>query len=595
MLVTVRALIAALISAVGVAAAVVAPAPAPAAASGRPVAMFEEDVHLLADPARTLATLRQLGAGVVRLSVAWNSIAPAAFSANPPRGFNASDPAAYPAGSWAPYDAVVREAQAFGITLDLSLTGPPPRWATGPGKPRHGGYPAWEPSASQYGKFVQAIGTRYSGQYQGLPRVRWWELWNEPNFGPDLTPQAIKGSTISVAPMVYRGLVDAAWQALRASGHASDTIILGNLDARGQSGRPSRYAPDGLPGNFGATKPMQFIRTLYCVDASYRQLRGRAAAVVGCPPSPAGSRRFRAVHPGLFQAPGFADHPYPVNLPPTQASSTDPDFVEFNELPRFAAALDRLQRIYGSGHRFAIYNNEYGYITNPPNRSAVSRFVSPPTAAYYINWAEYLTWRNPRIASTMQFLLYDPNPFKAPEYGGFASGLLFYGGKPKASVDAYRLPVFLPVTTARRGHSLELWGDARPAHFYDDYTVQVQFQRGSRGRFRTIRTVRAGNPLGYFDTRIVFPASGSVRLAWSYPAGPAAGTPGSGAGSSTGANAGSSTGGNAGSSTGGNAGSSTGGNPGSSTGGTGSPVTSYIKPPPPPYTVYSRTTNVTVR
>ncbi len=81
---------------------------------------------------------------------------------------------------------------------------------------------------------------------------------------------------------------------------------------------------------------------------------------------------FKTAHPALFRASGFADHPYPVNLPPTESSSNDPDFTEFSELPRLASTLDRLVRIYGSPTRFPIYNNEYGYITNPPNHSCKS-------------------------------------------------------------------------------------------------------------------------------------------------------------------------------------------------------------------------------
>jgi hypothetical protein len=283
-----------------------------------------------------------------------------------------------------------------------------------------------------------------------------------------------------------------------------------------------------LPGNFSATKPLQFVRTLYCVSSTYKQLRGGAAAAVGCPTNAAASRGFRAAHPALFRASGFATHPYPVNLPPNVASSTDPDYTEFANLPRFATALDRIQRIYGSGTRFPIYNNEYGYITNPPNRSLTplnptGQFVSPSTAAYYLNWAEYLSWRNPRIASTMQYLLLDPNPREAPEYGGFASGLIFYGGVRKPAYDAYRLPLFLPNATAQTSRqSLEVWGCLRPAHYarIDSGTpqqVQIQFQRGSRGTFVTVRTVTISSSRGYFDLRIAFPASGSVRLAWTYP------------------------------------------------------------------------------
>jgi hypothetical protein len=304
--------------------------------------------------------------------------------------------------------------------------------------------------------------------------------------------------------------------------------VIGNLDARGQSAKPGRSAPQGLPGNFAATKPLQFVRALYCVSSTYKELRGGTAGLIGCPGNAAASRHFRAAHPALFHASGFATHPYPVNLPPSEASSTDPDYTEFANLPKFASALDRVQRVYGSGNRFRIYNNEYGYITNPPNASLTplnphGQFVSPSTAAYYLNWAEYLSWRNPRIASTMQYLLYDPNPRLAPEYGGFASGLIFYNGKRKPAYDAYRLPLFLPTTSAKSPRrSLEVWGCARPAQYAKldsgkPQQVQIQFQRGSRGSFATLRTVTINSSRGYFDLHMTFPASGSVRLAWTYP------------------------------------------------------------------------------
>ena len=123
----------------------------------------------------------------------------------------------------------------------------------------------------------------------------------------------------------------------------------------------------------------------------------------------------------------------------------------------------------------------------------------------------------------MQYLLYDPNPLRAPEFGGFASGLILYSGVPKPGYDAYRLPLFLPVTTARSPRQgLEVWGCLRPAHYARLGTslaqrVQIQFQRGSRGAFTTLRTVTVTSTRGYFDLHMSFPASGSVRLAWTYP------------------------------------------------------------------------------
>src|SRR3984885_5499296 len=498
----------ALLAVLVVAAACLLHAPSQAHASTGQVEIFQDDPHVLANPAQALQQIRDLGAGVVRVSLQWNLVAPGKRTT----GSHTTDPASYP--GWGVYDQIVEDARMDGITIDFSVTGPAPLWAAGSGQPSPGGLGQWKPSAADFEQFVEAAGTRYSGNYdpilgqtmQGdpndLPRVSFWEVWNEPNFGADLAPQAIKGSAVPTAAPMYRSLLGAGWSGLQSTGHGRDTILIGNLDARGQSAKGSRSIPQGLPGDFAATKPMQFIRTLYCVNSSYKELRGGAAGQVGCP---------------------------------TNAAA--PDYTEFADLPRLASALDRIQRVYGSGKRFPIYNNEYGYITNPPNHSLTAlnpngQFVSPSTAAYYINWAEYLSWRNPRIASTMQYLLYDPNPLKAPEYGGFASGLIFYSGARKPAYDAYRLPLFLPNATAKNSRqSLEVWGCVRPAHYAQLDTgapqqVQIEYQRASRGAFKTMRTVTINSSRGYFDLHMTFPASGSVRLAWTYPANDALLTPG---------------------------------------------------------------------
>jgi hypothetical protein len=293
-------------------------------------------------------------------------------------------------------------------------------------------------------------------------------------------------------------------------------VLLGNLAARGLSGPPSRRVPLGYPGNFGNTKPLAFVRSLYCLDGRFHPLRGRTATEQGCPTTAAGSRAFPRAHPGLFAAPGFADHPYPLTQPPDRADTTDPDYSEFSQLPHFIAALDRVERAYRSGHRFAIYNNEYGYITNPPDHT--QRFPSPSLAAAWINWAEYISWLNPRIASTMQYLLHDP----LPGHGGFDTGLMFSGadGAKKPTYDAYRLAVYVPQTQVRRGRRILVWGCARPAHAYGNERVVVQFQRRGRGPFTRLATVTIRNGRGYFETRVRSSASGVIRLAWSYPGSP---------------------------------------------------------------------------
>ena len=502
-------------------------AAAQAGASTGQLAMFQAGPSMMTDPAGTLATLHSLGVGVVRVAVVWNSVAPDAQSHRSPSRFNAADPSAYPAGNWVPYDRIVQDAQQDGIAVDFVLGGGAPLWATGPHTPKGAAYPeAWRPSARAFGAFARAVGVRYGGRYRPcascapLPPVRMWELWNEPNFGEELAPQATNGSRESTAPRMYRNLLDVAWGALQGTGHGHDAILIGSLSPRGLSGPVTARWPEGLPGNYSTTKPLPFTRTLYCVDGAYRPLRGAAARSDGCPTGPRAAARFRAAHPGLFKATGFAIHPYPLNLPPTETDSRDPGYVEFSEIPRLATTLDRLQRVYGSRTRFLIYNTEYGYITDPPNHEG--HFVSPATSAYYLNWSEYLSWREPRVATTMQFLLTDPNPTgNVPEYGGFATGLILYSGRKLPVYDAYRMPIFLPRTTVSRGQPVEVWGCARPAHTVPGaQRVSIQFRRGRSGAWQTLTTVPIHSSRGYVDVWLKPPASGSLRLAWPQAGGP---------------------------------------------------------------------------
>jgi hypothetical protein len=223
-------------------------------------------------------------------------------------------------------------------------------------------------------------------------------------------------------------------------------------------------------------------------------------------------------HPALFEATGVADHPYPQGQPPDVPTSFEPDYADFAALPRLESTLDRLQQVYGSHRRLPIYSTEFGYQTNPPER--LIRATAPRTAAYYMNWSEYLSWRDPRVRSYDQYLLSD-----APS-GTFSTGLEFSNGTPKPGFFAYRMPLYLPLTTAKRGQKLEVWGCVRPARYarlQTEHSQRVQLQFASRGSriFRTIRVVPLTDPYGYFDVTEAIPGTGTLRLRWSYPHGPA--------------------------------------------------------------------------
>ncbi|HEY5190333.1 MAG TPA: hypothetical protein VII87_14960, partial [Solirubrobacteraceae bacterium] len=332
-----------------------------------------------------------------------------------------------------------------------------------------------------------------------------------PNLGFQIAPQTMPPSHVEIGPRLYRGLVDAAWNALQVTGHRHDTVLIGETGPAGAT-----FGPDA-PGQFGAMAPLRFLRALYCADSSYRPLNGTAAEARGCPTTAAASQHFAAEHPGLFKASGFADHPYPQGLPPDQVTPDEPDYAELGEIGRLEHVLDTLQRLYGSSTRFPIYSTEYGYQTHPPDIEAGT--VSQAVAADYLNWSEYLTWLQPRLRTYDQYLMSDPAA------GFFATGLKSATGVPKPSYAAFRMPIYLPVTSTAHGHALVVWGCVRPAHVaarsdHRPQRVRIQFQAGGAGAFKTVRTVTVTNPHGYFEVAQKFPGSGSVQLAWTYPHGP---------------------------------------------------------------------------
>jgi hypothetical protein len=347
--------------------------------------------------------------------------------------------------------------------------------------------------------------------------VAFWSIWNEPNLGFQLAPQTIDHNTVEESGLLYRRLADAAWNGLQASGHGKDITLIGETG-------PAGATFPGAPGISGAMAPLRFLRALYCVDANYKPLTGTAATARGCPATAAASAHFAADHPVLFKATAFADHMYSQGLPPDKATPNEPDYAELASVPHLLNALDRLQEAYGSHKQFQVYDTEFGYQTSPPDTQ--SGTVSPSTAAAWLNWSEYLHWRNPRIASYDQYLMRDPVPPPGGRpYAAFATGLQTYTGQDKPALASFTMPLYLPATTTASGHPLEVWGCVRPAvpaarTTHRPQFVAIQFRSGNSGSFKTVDRVRLPRDYCYFDVRTTFPGSGSVRLSWSYPHGP---------------------------------------------------------------------------
>jgi hypothetical protein len=528
---------------------------APADASRTQESMFQDDAMLvypsISVVGKTLDTLQSLGVERVRVTVYWRLVAPSPKSDQRPGGFNAADPSAYPKENWKRYDDLVRAAYDRGIQVNFDVGGPAPDWASQPPPSSNADLTGvYQPNADEFSQFFEAVAQRYTGSYtppadqqnpppppprnpdplplpvqfggggptattaqanpappEGtLPRVSYWEDWNEGNQKLFLAPQYVDGREWS--PQLYRGFVDGAWRALQATGHGGDTFLIGATAPKGGGER------DPLAN----MRPLRFVRALYCVDTRLRPLRGAGARALGCPDSNQVSM-FPAQHPGLFNASGYAHHPYALLTPPA-LRARNPDDVAIADIPRLDSTLRRIFAAYRQRNRLPIFSTEFGYQTRPPDPFG----FRPALAAAYINQAEYMSYVNPHVSSYHQFLLEDapPLPGVSPSdpgyWSSFQTGLQYGDGTGKPTYDAYRIPAFVPGAVRRRPGTFRVWGGVRPAPAGSAQTVDVIF-RTRRGRaFRLVRRVRTTSLRNYVDTRVRLTRSGLLRLRWRNPA-----------------------------------------------------------------------------
>jgi hypothetical protein len=511
-----------------------------AAPAGARESTFQDDNLLVYNTpigvARTLNTLAALGVDRIRVSVFWRVVAPDPLSTTRPANFTAADPNAYPAGAWSRYDTIVTFARARGIAVNFDVTDPAPLWATGK-PPRADIQNTYNPSPSEFGQFVQAVATRYSGSFVApipvedtgapgpagdLPRVGYWSIWNEPNQAGWLTPQLVPGAggkLIERSPTLYRQLVDAAYTALENTGHASDTILIGETAPEGLTakGLPKCSSKQGPSVCTGSLKPLHFIRQLYCLDDSYRPLTGSAAAARGCPTTAAGRASFPTDNPGLFQASGWAHHPYSLIFAPN-VKPKDKDDVSIANLPTLSSALQRIFGVYSHPRKggLPLYLTEFGYQSNPPSELGVSL----KEQAGFLNQSEFIAYSDPEVMTLAQFLLKDDNTSAssiAQINSTFQTGLEFSNGKHKPAYDAYRLPVYLPSPVVKRGGKLRVWGLVRMAAYGTAQVAQIQFKPKGGSTFQTIANATTDHAREYLDVRISVPGSGSLRLSWTNP------------------------------------------------------------------------------
>jgi hypothetical protein len=421
---------------------------APAAHAGSDqVVVVQDNGRMLGSPDATAQQLAALGTDVVKIQLYWADVAPA--GRRKPAGFDASDPSSY---HWDVYPGAVNAIVAAGMQPYLSLGGRAPRWATN-GRGRAG---TGRPSAKEFGLFAQAAGRQF-------PNVRIWSMWNEPNLFSWLSPQRRNG--VPQSPSIYRKLYLAAHAGLRATGHGSDTILIGELMPRGGD------SPRKI-------RPLDFLREMVCLNRSYRRYRGRAARRRGCG------------RVGRIPTSGLAYHPYTLAGGPRGGEG--PGDAAIGQLSRVTRTLDRIARRGKLPRRLPIWITEFGFQTRPPDPV----FGVPlRRAAAFMDTSEWIAFRNRRVASYAQYTLNDDPPQSGgrpfQRWATWQSGLHFANGRRKPFVyGAFQLPFLVRSLGA---NAVELFGGGRGA---PGGSARIQAKRRG-GRYRTVANLPV-NQAGYF-------------------------------------------------------------------------------------------------
>ena len=151
-------------------------------------------------------------ASIVRVNVYWSQVAPLV----PPAGFTPADPAS-PGYDWTATDTAVRDLTAHRLQVLLTISSAPV-WAEGAGAHAGAQPGSWRPDPAALADFSMAAARRYDGRFPDplrpgavLPRVRYWQPWNEPNLSLYLAPQWTRSDSgwAPASPGIYRQLLNA--------------------------------------------------------------------------------------------------------------------------------------------------------------------------------------------------------------------------------------------------------------------------------------------------------------------------------------------------------------------------------------------------
>lgn len=401
--------------------------------------------------------MHDAGATVARINVPWAQVAPG--RRRQPSGFRPADPAD-PAYTWSSIDDQVKLAVEHRLKPLLTVFDAP-LWAQKdePHPTSMGPYSigSWRPEPAPLEAFAHAVATRYGGSFAGLPRVRYWEVWDEPNLSQYLSPQLEDGKLVS--PDIYRGLVNSFAAGVHGV-HADNIVAAGSLSAF------SFLTPYGRLG----IAPMVFMRRLLCMSA-------------GASPKPTCNQTVS------FDA--WSHHPWTSGGPTHHASEKDD--VSLGDLHEMHRLLDAAIQAGHVRSRVPVqfWITEFGWDTRPPDPHPEAAPIA--LQSRWVAETLYRAWKEGVSLFTWLVLWDRPYPASALQSGLYSlNGADFRDAVPKSTFWAFRFP-FVAYRADKR---VSLWGRTpygRPG--------RVAVQQRTSTRWRWVGAFKAGSD-GIFSGQV---------------------------------------------------------------------------------------------
>jgi hypothetical protein len=405
--------------------------------------------------------MKLAGATGVRYFIYWSQLA----STKPAQP---TDPQSY---DWTKIDRMVISAHDRGLEpiLDIARA---PHWAEQPlSEPVAGQGPgSANPKPNEFHDFALAAATRYSGAYAAdggsctpnvdcLPRVRYWQAWNEPNYPWFLVPQ-YNSSGAMVSPGIYRNLVNAFADAVRS-------VTL-------PSAAPRNFVIAGGTGPWGHPKspsPLAFARAVLCIQPSCNT-----------------KTKFDA----------WSTHPYTKGGPTHKAKNAGD--VEIGDLPALRKVLNAAQSKgkivnVNNASKADLWVTEFSWDSNAPDPKAVPMKLHQR----WTSEALYRMWQS-QVRMLVWFTVRDrPLPESFWQSGFWYCGqpttaddLVFNPGNlcaidpandvRKPSFEAFRFPF---IAFAKNG-KVSVWGRVPPGA-----SKFVAIQRKKSGSFKKVKSLKA--------------------------------------------------------------------------------------------------------